>query len=207
MILMIYNSNSKKECIINIIKNLQRTDKFSCDYFITGADDLSTIAVDTKKQNVAFLLPIPLDDSQFGEYFCKLILVDYSKILSVELFENTQSIYSTSRGGQVVGALVGGALLGGVGAVIGGLSSNKIKNQKVSRVELHIVLDDISCPLIKFPLLGDGDSFGNPEYETSSIFYIDAMKEADLWLSRLKVMMKAPKKKKKVIIRYIEDNI
>lgn len=150
-------------------------------------------------------MPISLDDSQFGEYFCKLVLVDYSKILSVELFENAQSIYSTSRGGQVVGALVGGALLGGVGAVIGGLSSDKIKNQKVSKVELHIILDDISCPLIQFPLLGSG--ICEPEYETTSIVYIDAIEKANLWLSRLKVIMKAPQKKKKVIMRYIKDDI
>lgn len=71
-------------------------------------------------------------------------------ILSVEIITDGVSVTRTDRGGQVVGAAVGGALLGGAGAVIGGLSSATTSTNVVSSIELRLLVNDPAQPLISF---------------------------------------------------------
>jgi len=70
------------------------------------------------------------------------LTLDISKITEVELRADETSITKTARGSQLLGAAVGGVLLGGVGAVIGGLSGKKISVSDIKSLELHIKLND-----------------------------------------------------------------
>lgn len=64
-----------------------------------------------------------------------------------EILEDDISITKTVRSSQVGGALVGGLVLGGVGAVVGGLSGKKQTSRQVKRVRLHLNVNDIKNPL------------------------------------------------------------
>ena len=70
-------------------------------------------------------------------------LIDYSSVLSVELIEDEMTIQKKSSTRTIGGALVGGVLSGGVGAVIGGLSGCTTENTKVSHLAIKILLKDI----------------------------------------------------------------
>lgn len=65
---------------------------------------------------------------------------DYKDIIEVELVMDGEILTSTSRGSQLGGALVGGVLLGGAGAVVGGLSGKKSSKETVSQIYIKLTM-------------------------------------------------------------------
>ncbi len=70
-------------------------------------------------------------------------IFDYSSIVEYELLEDGNSI---EKGG-VGRAIVGGALFGGVGAVVGATTGHKHK-ATCSKLQIKITLNDISMPVV-----------------------------------------------------------
>jgi hypothetical protein len=71
----------------------------------------------------------------------------FPQIASVELAVDGNTISRTNRGSQAVGAAVGAVALGGVGAIIGGLSGSTTTKDTVRRIGLKIISDDPQVPL------------------------------------------------------------
>lgn len=113
-------------------------------------------------------------------------LIDYTDLISSAIFEDGETITSTIRSSQLGGALIGGLALGGVGALIGGLSGKTSSNNKVSKIELRVKINDTVDPNHDVILLGrplEKKGFGKTMYET----YI---KEAREWQSIIEVLIK-----------------
>ena len=72
-----------------------------------------------------------------------LAIYDYSDILDYELIEDGNSI---SKGG-VGRAIVGGALFGGIGAIVGGSTGHKQKSI-CSKLQVKITMNNMSYPTI-----------------------------------------------------------
>ena len=72
-----------------------------------------------------------------------LAIYDYSDILDYELIEDGNSI---SKGG-VGRAIVGGALFGGIGAIVGGSTGHKQKST-CSKLQVKITMNNMSYPTI-----------------------------------------------------------
>jgi uncharacterized protein YcfJ len=64
--------------------------------------------------------------------------------------------------------LVGGLLLGGVGAVIGGLSGKKVGKGKVKRIELRLVVNNSSDPVHAICFLANETNRDGFVYKTAS---------------------------------------
>lgn len=64
-------------------------------------------------------------------------------ILSVEVLENGNTISSKSATRTVGGAVVGGVLAGGAGAIVGGLSGKSKESKEVTAIKVKIVLRKI----------------------------------------------------------------
>ena len=124
------------------IKNLS---DFEASQSIIGVGAMRGIAIDEKRGLFCLLTRVNKDVIPN--------IVPYSDIVSVEIAEDGSSVTKSSRGSQLGGAIVGGVLLGGVGAVVGGLSGKKKTTQKVSRVDLRVVIDNTSEPTYTLPLL------------------------------------------------------
>lgn len=75
-------------------------------------------------------------------------LLNYSDIIKVELIEDNSIISSKSAIRTIGGGLVGGAVAGGAGAIVGGLSGSSKQKKKVSKVKVKILLRDISSPAL-----------------------------------------------------------
>lgn len=76
--------------------------------------------------------------------------LNYSDIIEVSYIENGDQLFSKSTGRTVGGAIVGGVLMGGAGAVVGGLSGDSKQNKVVKNMDIKILLrntDDTSCIL------------------------------------------------------------
>lgn len=74
------------------------------------------------------------------------LVLEVSKLTEAELRADEISITKAARGSQLVGVAVGGALLGGVGAVIGGLSGKQISTSDVKSLSIHLKFDDFDRP-------------------------------------------------------------
>lgn len=65
---------------------------------------------------------------------------NYSDIIEVSYEENGDQLFTKSTGRTIGGAIAGGVLLGGAGAVIGGLSGKTKKNKVVNTMDIKILL-------------------------------------------------------------------
>ena len=105
-----------------------------------------------------------------------------SQILAVEIVEDGETIVRTSRAGQAGGMAVGGLLLGGVGAVVGGLSASQRHQSKVNSIKLRLIVDDAAKPEIWVKFLDfSADRTGS--------LYRQFRQFADDWHARFKVMI------------------
>ncbi|MFU2014806.1 SHOCT domain-containing protein [Peribacillus butanolivorans] len=66
----------------------------------------------------------------------------HTDLLESKIIEDGVSVTQTSRSSQIGGALVGGIIAGGVGAIIGGLSGKTTTSQTVKSLKLQIVVND-----------------------------------------------------------------
>ena len=67
-------------------------------------------------------------------------------IVGCEVLQDDVQLAYTNRGSQIAGVAAGGVLLGGVGAVIGGLSGSRRSVNNVFKVVLRITTDDFDKP-------------------------------------------------------------
>lgn len=110
-------------------------------------------------------------------------VITHKDLVSSEIFEDGSTITKTIRSSQLGGALVGGLALGGVGAIIGGLSGKSKTTEKVMRIDLRITVNDIQTPLHDI-------NFLTIETKQDGIIYQNAMKTARHWHGLVDVLIK-----------------
>lgn len=71
-------------------------------------------------------------------------ILNYSDIIEVSYEENGSQLYTKSAGRTVGGAIVGGVLMGGAGAVVGGLSGASKQNKEIKNMDLRVLLRSTS---------------------------------------------------------------
>ncbi|WP_321323781.1 hypothetical protein [uncultured Parasphingorhabdus sp.] len=104
--------------------------------------------------------------------------VDYDDLISAEIITDGATINQTSRVSQVAGGLVGAAIAGPAGAIIGGLgASSRSSKAPPKQVKLRLTLADIKYP--KFDI--DFIEMTNTGNTLGAI----ALEEAETWLARL----------------------
>lgn len=136
---------------------------------LLGIDAVNAVAVDEQSERVFFatLKPGPSHSIHaFGD------------VLSVELFEDGDLITHTERSSQLAGAAVGGMLLGGAGAVVGGLSGKTKTTKNVKRVEVRLHVNDLNHPTFSVVLLGD-------EMQRTDPRYTEARRTGEQWAALL----------------------
>lgn len=107
--------------------------------------------------------------------------ITHENLQSAELMIDGTSVAHASRPRQIGGALVGAAVAGPVGALIGGLGAKSSTKEYVKRVDLRIVLNSGSSSIIDVPMAkapGKGAKKG-------SLLYKDFDAEARQWHSYL----------------------
>lgn len=114
-------------------------------------------------------------------------LLSYKDLVSSEIAEDGTSVLvtRTSRSSQLGGALVGGAVFGGVGAVVGALTGSSVSTGSdfVTRIELRVVVNNPADPLITILFLGSRTA-------RASAAYREARNAAQQWHATLTVLIK-----------------
>jgi len=158
---------------------LTRVDGIEASQHFIGKNAKTGIAVDEKNKKIMLV------DKNINGFITRII--SYRDVLSSEIIEDGVSIIKTERASQLGGALVGGILFGGLGAVVGGLSGAKTSGtDKVRKIELHIIVNDTQKPLHVISFLEKEvrkTGFAKYEYDQAS----DSVRH---WHSLLNVLIK-----------------
>ncbi len=101
----------------------------------------SGLAVDEKRKSIC-LVWVP---GILAEATARVI--GYSDLVGSEIHEDGHTITQASRASQAGGMLVGGLLLGRVGAIVGGLSGTTRSKSKVQRIDLRLIVNDTQSPV------------------------------------------------------------
>lgn len=165
-------ASGNRKAINDLILN---TKNFSVDSQYVSPDGTTGIAIDEGRAKVCLV-------RKAGEKF-KSRVVAHRDILSSEIHENGQTVTKSVRSSQIGRAVVGGLLAGGVGAVIGGLSGNKIDKSKITQLDLRLVVNDPSEPVHDVRFL-------TMESAKDSILYKTAAEDARQWQARMDVLIK-----------------
>ncbi len=75
--------------------------------------------------------------------------ISFSSIIEFEVLLDQTSITKSNRGSQLAGAAIGGIALGGIGAIIGGLSGSTRTKNTVSEIALKLIVEDRFTPVHK----------------------------------------------------------
>ncbi|GGJ80501.1 hypothetical protein GGR02_003480 [Anoxybacillus voinovskiensis] len=117
----------------------------------------------------------------------------FSDIIESEIKIDNQSVKKTSRSSQLVGAAVGSVIAGGVGAVIGGLSGDKIKNEYIKNIDLCVKVNDFDTPLFKINFLSNVNEVGIENKQGFKKSHKDvqiALRDVEYWHSVLNLIIK-----------------
>ena len=160
----------------NLDKALSKYPSFNKTKLLEGIN--STLALDGENKKV-FLI---MHDSD-GINYKDSKLINFSDILSCEIIKDGITVTKTSRGSQIVGTVIGGAIMGGAGAIIGGLSGKKTSSEKLSYVILQLGINGINDPVFKI----------EPYYifkDKNYTYKEPNLNEAEEWLTIFKIIMK-----------------
>lgn len=90
---------------------------------------------------------------------------DFKDIIGAEIIENGESVTKVSRGSQIGRAVAGGVLLGGVGAVIGGLTAKTKSHEKIKSLVLEIIVSDMSNPIERMHIINSPVDKNGADYQ------------------------------------------
>lgn len=143
------------EQVITIIKANERNTELAKKYKSTN--------------NIQKYLDVDENNKIWGvPCFSTHIFFTYDDIVSFELIENGNAV---TKGG-IGGAVVGGALFGGVGAVVGSVAGKKKTSQEITQYCIKIITRNVVCPevYINFLIAGKvkSDSFVYKSYAATA---------------------------------------
>ena len=140
-------------------------------------------AIFNKTQNVEKYFEID-ETNHFWKVpsFFPSIIFSYRDIVNFELLENGQSI---TKGG-LGNAIIGGALFGGVGAIVGGTIGKKTTKQEITEYRIKIITKNVFCPEIYINFLATGKT------KYGSLLYNSYANYAQKILSLLNIITSEP---------------
>ncbi len=109
-------------------------------------------------------------------------VMNYSDILDISYSENGSTKYSKSASRTIGGAVVGGVLMGGAGAIVGGLSGSSKEKRTINSMELRISRKGVSSSsiILNFLPLGALEIKGEFEEKQYKKYLDDVNRVKDL---------------------------
>lgn len=158
---------------------LEELPSFTVSQKVVGSDGNFGLAIDENSQMICLI------DNRYE--IPEFRIVSHNDIISCELFQDGSTVTKTVRSSQLGGALVGGLALGGIGAVIGGLSGKTKSTENIRRIDMRIIVNDTKNPLHDV-------SFLNIETKKEGLidgnYYQQALQKARHWHGLIEVLIR-----------------
>lgn len=166
------NTSNKKKAMDDY---LGRIKDFSATQKVMGKDGNTGLAIDEQRKKICLI------DHRQQNITTRVFV--YKDLLSSEIFEDGATVTKTVRSSQIGGALIGGLALGGVGAIIGGLSGKTQTSGMVKKVDLRLIVNDTKNPLQDI-------NFLDMETKKDGFIYKQAIQQARHWHGLVEVLIK-----------------
>lgn len=134
------SSNRQQERKEKLDKANTPTSDFTGTIKVEDYNAKYSFAIDQEKRKIMI---VTADNSSA---LARKSYINFADIISVELLEDSNIAFSKSTMRTIGGGIVGGAIAGGAGAVIGGLSGDSKVKKEVSRIEIKILLRNQNVP-------------------------------------------------------------
>lgn len=131
------------------------------------------------------------DERSYGSFAC-----DLGDIIESEVVVDSHTITKTARGSQIGGAAVGGVLLGGVGAIIGGLSGGTGSFEQVKEMDIKLTVNNLDNPVHRINFLdGKDKNYKKMKngFDRESPEYKGALKNIEKWQGMFDVILNQKK--------------
>lgn len=167
-IMCVTDEKKQKDNSVKLAELFGGLKDFNASVSVRGEKNEFMFTVDKERKKVAYITLLKQD------------VIPFSKILSVELQEDNNVVSSKSLTRTIGGAVVGKALAGNAGAIIGGLSGNSNQKKFVSKVFVKIKLKDIEKQAINIILLESSDinALSSKPIDTTDPMYAGYYKRA-----------------------------
>lgn len=150
--------------------------KLKADGFSTS-HELPSVLVDSKSKRVCFY---ETSDDGSVRYWP----LHFSDVLGTSIVKDGATVHKTSNMSVIGRAIAGGVVLGGVGALLGGITATSSTTTKVVKLVLEIVLNCPAHPVHRVLFIGslDGVAEGSPSFN-------EAMKKVEFMQLLMELMM------------------
>jgi len=147
-----------------------------------------TPALRMNQPDFAASLLLDPESNQFaiGRIKAPARLYAFEQLVAVEVERDGSTLDRTNRGSQLMGAAVGGALFGGLGAIVGGLSGAKRREERIKRLSLKLYTNDLHEPVQEIVFFNHhaGVQPGAPEVKKAAALL-------DAWYGRFRTILAA----------------
>lgn len=174
-----YISTNRTLKILN--QELDGINNFTATQKYFDEKEFKLIAVDENNEKVCFIYEM----ESKGKYLSEIY--NYNEILEVEIIENGNSISKTSTTSLAGRALLGGLILGGVGAVIGGITAKKETLDNIKQITLKVVVNNTKKPIFKINFFNDIHANG---IKKDSLLYKNIKENIYHWESLFSIIIK-----------------
>ncbi|WP_119966699.1 SHOCT domain-containing protein [Simplicispira lacusdiani] len=166
------NTSNKKKAMDDHLGGIK---DFSTTQKVIGSDGNTGLAIDEQRKKICLI------DHRQQNVTTRVFV--YKNLLSSEIFEDGATVTKTVRSSQLGGALIGGLALGGVGAIIGGLSGKTQTSGKIKKIDLRLTVNDTTNPLHDI-------NFLDLETKKDGFIYKQAIQQARHWHGLIEVLIK-----------------
>lgn len=178
-----YSSAEKEVLISDIIKEkLSELDNYKTTQYYIDKKFSKYIGIDEINSKVCLIITSGREKENYI-----LNIYSFSDILEVEIIENGNSVSKMSKTSVAGRAILGGILLGGVGAVIGGFTANRNNFEKMDKISLKLIVNNTKNPIFEIDFYNDITGKG---LEKKNIDYVEFINKANYWYGLFKVIIK-----------------
>lgn len=166
--------NLKEKLDKEMNQKLHEVVDFNATQKFTSEDRETLIAIDETNKKVCILENQFNNDGKeliegMSNYLYKVHVFNFSDIIQSEIITDGVTVTKSSRKEQLGGAIIGGSIAGGVGAIIGSSGASQKSEQEVSKIQLQVVVNNTikSFFRITFGYFPEKTSSSSSEYVTS----------------------------------------